>query len=263
MEPINNTTEPVQHRVFQTTLISRWLAIVLFITLPFIAGYIGFKKGALMSEVVTYQTSGPAPTQIIQTPPAVVTTSSTTQPSLIDKDMEVPVAGTVNLQANNVTLSLIYASSVEEAIVIKDSDNVLQTITAPTTLRRADSCSDDGRYMTNNIKLQDIDFDGDLDMGILSVQREGQCANDYYTYYLYDIEKRQFATSSSLYFSGEVTIDSEQKILTFTRRAGLQWEMRDYVFYDGKYYLLEDRTRYNNDDQYELKDLVSSGEEVG
>lgn len=256
MEPNNITPQPTQHRLFQTTPLSQWLTIGLFITLPFVAGYIGFQKGVLMGETIVYQTIISAPSETTPTAPV---TSTTSLQNPIDEEMNVPVAGTINLPANGLTLTIAYASSVEKTVVVKDGTTILQTITAPTESRRADSCIDNNQYAATNIKLQDLDFDGDLDLGILSVEAGANCAYDFYTYYLFDKDNQQFSTSTALYFSDGPIVDPIKKSLSFSSRQGIDWNETVYYFRDGKYYLGEKSTLYSGSDPAELKDLTTPG----
>ena len=234
----------------------------LFIALPFVGGYIGFLQGqafettntnlAAMAEQLSETL--PKATEIAANPiPAPIATS--TAPS-----EKVPLEGSKYFTINNLTLEVTFASSVAQQVTVRDKGTITQTFSAPTEPLREGDCIQENQEIKDVLQLQDINFDGYLDLGMLGSEGGAHCAYDFFIYYLFDPTTRQFATSSPLQF-GNLSANPETKTLTFLIRDGIKTNQVVYYYRDGTYHLAEKTILYHHSAGKTLEDLrVGSGD---
>jgi hypothetical protein len=81
-------------------------------------------------------------------------------------------------------------------------------------------------YYDHEVQLDDINFDGYLDLRILD--NEGATGNNWYATYIYDPRLRKFRYHKALSTLSGVTIDKELKQIRTYWRGDLCWECREY-----------------------------------
>lgn len=258
--PIINPPEPKSfERVKQITPSSKYLTLSLLVILPFVGGYVGFLYGQSSQTYTTLESiEQEQPEATASTVQNTANNSDTGSIAISTEREEVPATGVKKITANGLTLEITFASSTAQLATIRNGEQVVQTLTLPTENLRTGYCIQENQILSEVLPLQDINFDGYLDLGALSSEGGAHCAYDSYIYYIFDPVTKQFASSSPLTL-GPVTADPQKKTLTFLSRMGIDWQETVYYYRNGMYYLGEETMLYTDSSPQELTDLGLDG----
>lgn len=216
MQP-EHTPDEQQIRRFQNlhkvTPLSKYLAMALFVALPFLGGWIGYTH---------------APEKVVEVERIVETNSPKETPNSEVRETLLATT-TVDMVSYRVQYS-------PDAVELLRGPEVVQTIPWDTSYRSFYT-DDDSLLITN----WDINFDGYLDLGILSNVGYGG-VNRFYHFYTFDPETYSLVQMDDFdTFESDVSnlvnpdLDIESKTITSEMKSGPDWIQKQYFFRDGAY----------------------------
>jgi hypothetical protein len=213
MEHNNGETEikpKESNRLHQITPFSKYLAMALFIILPFVGGWIGYQY---------------APEKLVEVE-KIVTVERV--PKAAEENNTAIPATTVDMVAYRVQYT-------EDAVRLLKGTDVVQTIKWDTEYRSF--YTDEESLLITN---WDINFDGYLDVGLLTSVGYGG-VNRFYDFYTfnsntYRLEKMKEFESETIPGSlVNPSLDVEKQIITTEGKSGPQWIRIQFFFRDGTY----------------------------
>jgi hypothetical protein len=199
-----------QNRLHQITPVSKYLAIVLLIVLPFVGGWIGYQY---------------APEKLVEVE-KIVTIERTTE-AAVENNTAIP-STTVDMVAYRIQYT-------EDAVRLLNGPDAVQTIQWNTDYRSF--YTDEESLLITN---WDINFDGYLDVGLLTSVGYGG-VNRFYDFYTfnsstYRLEKmEEFEVGMIPGSLVNPSLDVEKQIITTGGKSGPDWVRADFFFRDGTY----------------------------
>jgi len=219
MEPENTQQETVIRNQFhEVTPLSKFLALALFIILPFLGGWIGY----------TY-----APEKVVEIEKVVEVEKAVVQ-QMLEKDEERLLLATTTVDMGEYKIRY----SNDKIELINDALEVLQTIPWDTSFSNVYSY--ESYFLITN---RDINYDHYLDLGVLNSVGYGG-VNLFYEFYVYDSVNQRLVLEENLRIDGEVvlsnpTFNIEKRYIYSNMKSGQDLIRKQYIF-DGEKYVNED-----------------------
>ena len=103
-----------------------------------------------------------------------------------------------------------------------------------------------GERMDEHVYLQDVNFDGHLDIGFVHTHT---LSNTYYSYYVYQPEKKKYKLHDAIGYFSNPEFDAPTKtVKTISRSSACEYETDVFEFRKGNYVLVERTERTCNDE---------------
>lgn len=210
MEPQQNEAQSVIAPLKKVTPLSKNLAMVLFVLLPFVGGYVGYTL---------------APETVIEIEKVATQEKETHHESPVKTNY----VATTTVDMGEYRIS--YDQNVLQ--LINDKSEVLQSITV--RFSELNGYTDSESLV---IKNRDINYDHYLDVGILNSVGYGG-VNRFYRFYVYDPETGRLVLEESLGQNEDAvsnpTFDIQNRYLYSNMKSGQDWVREQFIFKDGKY----------------------------
>lgn len=225
MEPENINQNEVQFEqkssLHQVTPLSKYLAMALFIILPFVGGYVGYQY---------------APEKVVEIIKEVEVIREV-QNEVSDENLEQPIWEYQPISTTTVDMVSYRIRYTNDAVELLDGPNIVQTIPWDTTFRK--TFTDDNSLLITNY---DVNFDHYLDLGILKSVGSGG-SNRFYDFYTfnpneYRLEKiTDFDTfENDISNAVNPSVNIAERTLTSSFKSGQEYRLIKYQF-DGENYV--------------------------